>query len=272
MLSDHKHIEITDSNSKLSFTTTGGDNWKVWDRYISYDNEQLYHIGNVCGTCAFFFRQVKTDLTGSYTVDSVREILNSGINRLDDSLLQSLAAIIPNGAYECILLEIQPYQTCFNGKGDYFKEDQAPLWYYGGDDDTVGTGMSYYRGTDRVISKQEKLFEFFIPLYQPSSLNEERIKYYREQIRKGRKPTAIALSVIDAKESMIFDEEPADGIICHWGFANYLLDGHHKIQAAAREHQPITLISFISKDASFRIVDDLVNFYKKSNNENDDTR
>lgn len=31
MLSNH--IEIKESNSKLSFTTTGGSNWEVWDRY-----------------------------------------------------------------------------------------------------------------------------------------------------------------------------------------------------------------------------------------------
>lgn len=272
MLLDHTHIKIKDSNSKLSFTTTGGSSWKVWNRYISYDNEQLFHIGNVCGTCAFFFSQVKTDLTGSYTVDGIRERLNHGIKKLDDNLMQRLTTIIPAGEYECMLLEIHPYQTCFNGKGDYFQEEQTPLWYYANDDETTGTGMVYYRGTDQIISKQEKLFEFFIPLYQPSSLDEKRIKYYQERIRQGITPTAIALSVIDVKESMIYDEEPADKIICHWAFANYLLDGHHKIQATAREQKALTLISFISKDASFRVVDKLVDIYKKNCNESDNIR
>ncbi|MFV0328588.1 MAG: hypothetical protein ACK5KL_02005 [Dysgonomonas sp.] len=56
---------------------------------------------------------------------------------------------------------------------------------------------------------------------------------------------------------------PKDGIVSHWGFANYLLDGHHKIEAAALEGLPVKLISFISKDASFRVVDKLTEFYKK---------
>ncbi|WP_165024303.1 hypothetical protein [Dysgonomonas sp. ZJ279] len=262
MLLDHKSLKVQESNSKLSFTTTVGANWEVWDRYISYNNKHLFHIGNVCGTCQFFFSQLKTDLTASYTIEEVRDSLNSGLNKLDENLLQYLKDILPVGDYECLLLKIYPHQTCFNGKGDYFAEDQALLWNYG-EEKSEQIGMTYYRGMDKIILDKEKLFEFFIPLYQPQSLNEDRVLFYQNQIKKGIQPTAISLSVVDTKESMIFDEESEDGVICHWGFANYLLDGHHKIQAAAREQKTITLISFISKDASFKVVNQLVDFYKQ---------
>ncbi|MGM5629859.1 hypothetical protein O2K51_03070 [Apibacter raozihei] len=263
MLLDHIYLKITKSDSKLSFTTTGGGDWEVWDRFISYDNEPLFHIGNICGTCAFFFTQIKTDLAGSYTADSVRNNLANGIETISDDISKQLSAIIPEGEYECLLLEIQPYQTCYNGKRDYFKEEQNPLWDY--EDETDETGGIYYRGTDSVISEHEKLFEFFIPLYPPSSLEENRVRFYQEQIREGKQPTALALAVVDAKECMTYMEIPEDGIVSHWTYANYLLDGHHKIQAASREKKSITLLSFISKDASFKVVDTLVELYKKNN-------
>lgn len=232
----------------------------------------MFHIGNVCGTCAFFFHQLKYDIKGSYTVDGLRENLNNGITSLNDDLLHTLSNLLPVekledkvcGEYEVLLLEINPYITRFNGKGDYFTEEQSKLWNYGDDEEDTDAkeGSVYYRGMDERLSEKSKLFEFFIPLYQPEQLNKERVEYYRQQIREGAKPTAIALSVIDAKESMIYDEEPEDQIVEHWSFANYILDGHHKIYASALERKPITLISFITKDFSWQVIDQLIEHYK----------
>lgn len=269
MLLDNKRLKLDRSGSRLGFTTTGGDNWKVWDRFITLDGEQLFHIGNICGTCAFFFRQLKNDIQGSYTVEELKDNLNRGVNSLDDDILNLLSELLPVtesdgeicGEYEALLLEVNPYITRFNDKGDYFKEDQSQLWNYGDEENTI-IGQAYYRGTDSIITEREKLFEFYIPLYQPEQLNKERVKYYREQIRQGMKPTTIALSVVDAKESMIYDEEPEDGIIGHWSYANYILDGHHKMYAAALENKPITLISFITRNFSWQVTDQLLDHYK----------
>lgn len=263
MLIDKKDIDVVESASELSFTTTGGSSWTVWDRFISYGGEQLFHIGNICGTCAFFFSQLKNDLKSGIRVDPVRDILNKGLQSLDDHTTGQLKTILPDGKYQIFLMEIMPYLAKFNTKGDYFKEDQSALWGYVEDEIEDKTGIPYYRGTDIKIGDTEKLFEFFIPLYQLEFLNEERIEYYRNQIRSGAKPTAVALSVVDVKESMIYDEQPEDKIICHWSFANYLLDGHHKIAAAALERKPITLVSFIAKDHSWLVTDRLTEIYSQ---------
>ncbi len=265
MLKDHKSIKIEDSQSKLSFTTTGGVNWDVWDIFISYNNEQLFHIGNICGTCAFFYRQLKTDIKTSITAETVRDQLNTGLHLLEKDIIDNLSPLFPTGEYEVFLFEINPYQTRHNTKRDYFTEEQEILWNYGDEDSEKAKkpGMAYYRGNDGQISETGKLFELFIPLYQPEDLNEEKIRYYQEEIRAGKKPTALSLSLIDIKESMIYEEEPEDGIVCHWYLANYLLDGHHKIEAASREGKPITLISFIAKDRSYKVMDKIVNYYNK---------
>ena len=272
MLLENQTIKLEKSESRLGFTTTGGDSWKVWDRFITLDGDQLFHIGNVCGTCAFFFRQLKDDIKKSYTVDELREKLNKGINVFDDNLLDNLSELLPvtesedkiYGEYEALLLEINPYLTRFNDAGDYFKEEQSKLWSYRDDIDPVE--KAYYRGTDFRISEKAKLFEFFIPLYQPEQLNQERVEYYRQQIRQGMKPTAIALSVIDDKEAVCYDEDPEDGIVEHWSFANYILDGHHKMYAAALEHKPIILISFVTRDFSWQVVDQLIEHYNSKKN------
>lgn len=273
MLLENERLKLEKSNSRLGFTTTGGGAWKVWDRFITLDGEQLFHIGNICGTCAFFFHQLKYDIKSSYTVDRLKDCLNDGVTSLDNSLLDGLSELLPvtesegniYGEYEALLLEITPYITHFNDVGDYFKEDQSKLWYYGEEDLEDKIGQAYYRGEDTDISERSKLFEFFIPLYQPEQLNVDRVDYYRQQIRHGLKPTAIALSVIDTKESMMYDEEPEDGITEHWSFASYMLDGHHKMYAAALEHKPITLISFITRDFSWQIVDKLIEHYNGRN-------
>ena len=260
MLLDRKNIKIENTNSKLSFGTTGGGAWKVWDRFLLYDNEQLFHIGNICGTCAFFFRQIKTDMTTSYTIENIRAEMNSGINKLNDELIKELSTLMPVGEYEILLLEIRPFMTRFNGDGDYFVEEQSKLW--DSMSESEDKGAFYYRGTDSRINETEKLYEFFIPLYQPNCFDESRIEYYQKLIRNGEKPTALALGVVDSKEC-VYCDLPEDGIVCHWSFANYLLDGHHKIQAAAREKKPITLISFIAKDYTWQVIDELIKKYEQ---------
>ena len=51
-------LKIEKSDSIISFQTTGGGTWEVWDRYLTIDGEKAYHIGNVCGTCSFFFERL----------------------------------------------------------------------------------------------------------------------------------------------------------------------------------------------------------------------
>ena len=41
-------------------------------------------------------------------------------------------------------------------------------------------------------------------------------------------------------------KSPADHGTDHWCLAHYLLDGHHKIAAAARRQQPVTLVAFVA--------------------------
>ncbi len=260
---EHKHIEIKGSNSKLGFATTGGSTWPVWDRFLTYNGEHLFHIGNVCGTCNFFFNKKEINLNRSFDTNEIRELLNNGIAKLED--IDVLKSIFPNGEYVVIKTEIRPVLTFPNDKNDYFITDLFESWIdeNGGESET---NQEYYRGLSKKIKESEKLFEFFIPTYKTSDLNESRITEYMDLIQVGLKPTVLALGILDVKNSMRFPEidgeEIDPEIDTHWCFANYLIDGHHKIMAANRLGKSITLISFISKEQSWKLIDELIDTYE----------
>jgi hypothetical protein len=89
--------------------------------------------------------------------------------------------------------------------------------------------------------QEARLFDFVVPMFPETWLNDDRMEFYSGQLQRGVEPTAVALSVLDVKG-------PADEGADHWCMAHYLLDGHHKVAAAARSGRPITLVSFIAVD------------------------
>jgi hypothetical protein len=58
ILLDRSEVTVVDSTSPISFQTEGGNGWAAWDRYITIDGKRAFHIGNVCGTCSFFFERM----------------------------------------------------------------------------------------------------------------------------------------------------------------------------------------------------------------------
>ena len=254
-------LKISGSTSQLSFTTTGGGWWKVWDRFISLDGEQLFHIGNVCGTCEFFFRRVIERFVPSLEIASIRTALENGIQSLDLTA-KTFAELLPDGNYIAALFVAEPHLVGTGKAEDYFSTDQRQAWR--GDGSAPASG--YYRGESRPIRNREKMFEFVIPLYDVAKLNPERVEHYRRIISHGGLPTAVSIGVLDVKESMSWPEQDGKEIEPdfrgHWCFANYLLDGHHKMAAASESEMPLTLLAFISIDHSWKLVDDLVRFYE----------
>ena len=264
-LIESKPLTITASQSKLAFTTTGGGNWEVWDRFISLGGEPIFHIGNICGTCEFFFCRVAESTIASIEIDCVKSDLESGIVNIGPTAT-TLSEIIPNGKYVLALFEIEPHQVGTDTTPDYFSHEQRLAW---ADDDNDGSPVTgYYRGNSIAMANQQMLFEFFVPLYDSSLLNQERVEHYKSLLKSGMRPTAVSLSVLDVKAPMVFPEDEDGNEIepefrTHWCFANYLLDGHHKVFAAHTLGLPITMLSFISIDHSWQLVDELITHYKQ---------
>ncbi|MBE9002065.1 hypothetical protein IQ274_28640 [Nostoc sp. LEGE 12447] len=72
--------------------------------------------------------------------------------------------------------------------------------------------------------------------------------HYQDEIAHGGQPTAFAVSVLDVKQPAVWEDNPE--ITEHWCLAHYLLDGHHKIYAAAQTNKPLNLVSFLAVDES----------------------
>jgi hypothetical protein len=256
-------IELSDasvinSTSVVDFATTGGGSWPEWDRYLTVNGQKAYHLGNICGTCSFLFERM-TGANAGIEVGELTGLLAEGIPSLSPGLVDTLAQLMPNSEYRVALLQATPQLIHLNGPLDYFAVDQVEN--EGGVDPFLGAPhdpkVPYYRIKDRSAVEvptedrsQSLAYDFVVPMFPETLLEEERVSHYEGLIRSGHVPTAVALSLLDVKG-------PAMTGTDHWCMAHYLLDGHHKIAAAARAEQDITLIAFIAINHGISSADQL---------------
>jgi hypothetical protein len=236
---DKLRYKNTDSESIITFETTGGGDWKVWDRFISLKGKKAYHIGNICGTCSFFFER----LEGANTNVSPKQVsseLRTGIKNINNDFITAISKIIPDGDYEVCLLEVNPKLIEIGSSSDYFANEQIEYWGMNG---FWGLPhypkVKYYRGNDQRLSDTGLLYEFIIPMTPQNWLEDGTVKEYQELLKKKSKPTALAISILDVKT--FYDSNES-----HWCLAHYLLDGHHKVYASSLESEPITILSFLA--------------------------
>ncbi|WP_156390773.1 hypothetical protein [Caulobacter sp. Root487D2Y] len=240
-------LEVSSSNSIVAFQRVGGGAWAEWDRYLTIDGKSAYNLGNICGTCAFLFERMD-GANRAVSVESLVENLSKGVNDLDDALIKTLAELMPVSRYEVCLFSFTPQLVTPGSSGDYFAVEQVEN--QGGVDGFWGLPhhpkVPYYRPVERLEGEipsgdGAKIFDFLIPMFPETWLNDGRVEHYLSVLESDRQPTAVAISVLDVKG-------PADGGADHWCMAHYILDGHHKIAAAARAGKPVSLIAFIAVD------------------------
>lgn len=106
----------------------------------------------------------------------------------------------------------------------------------------------YYRLSTQSLPAQRSLFEFLVPTFPHSWLDAERVAEYEASFRRGEKPTAIALSVLDIKGPAEWEADKE--IVEHVCLAHYLVDGHHKVYAAAKANCTMMLVSFLAIEQS----------------------
>ena len=80
----------------------------------------------------------------------------------------------------------------------------------------------------------------------PNWLNTETVQTHRAALAEGSSATAVALSVLDVNQPANWEGNPP--VNEHWCLAHYLLDGHHKLFAAAEAGLPVRLLAFVAHD------------------------
>lgn len=211
-------------------------------RYLRLHDHPLYELSPTCETCPPLFRQL-AEVQSPERLSSAefKERLAIGLGALDEDILRVMSGVLPPGEYLPLLLRLWPTRVLPGEAGDYFADERAASFELDGIDDQPSG--PYYRGTSRQWSDHVQLFEFILPLASSASLNPARVIHYQALIHDGLAPTALALSILDGSVGEISDHQVAP---LHWSLGHFLLDGHHKIRAAAELGGPLNLLCVLS--------------------------
>ena len=106
------------------------------------------------------------------------------------------------------------------------------------------------------MSAEAHLYEFVVPMVPPSWNDRGQVRRYLDLLSGGLTPTAAALSTLDVCQPA--DSRGSADYYAHWGLTHFLLDGHHKMEAAAVAGARVTLLALISIDGSLATRDDVM--------------
>jgi hypothetical protein len=224
-------------------------------RLLVVDGEPAFELSFWCGTCPFLFRRLET-ARQTLSLDSVQERLSGATTDPDDTaVIDAFGALLPEGQYVPLLLRVEPRLITPGQEGDYFSNEQVDTW---GLDQFWGLPeyphTPYYRTFETAVDTSAHLYEFVVPMVPPTWNGRDRVGDYVELMGRGGVPTAVAVSTLDVCE-------PAAGMPAdhyrHWGLTHFLLDGHHKMEAAATAGRPARLLSLLALGESLADSQDL---------------
>lgn len=223
-------------------------------RFLRRDDEDAFKLSFWCGTCQFLFKR----LEGSNQTLSLPEIqttLNTGLEHIDESVLEAFSQVLEPGTYLPMLLQIQPRLIAPGGSGDYFSEEQVSTWgvnnFWGLPEHPQ---VPYYRSWQTAVNDDAHMYEFIVPMV-PTTYNDQNIVAAQAQrLHASAQPTAVAVSTLDICAPATFN---STDYYRHWGLTHFLLDGHHKLQAAAETGHPLQLLSLLALDKSLATKDEL---------------
>lgn len=113
-------------------------------------------------------------------------------------------------------------------------------------------GTPYYRTFETSVDRDSHLDEFIVPMVPPQWNDEARVAEYAADT--SAPGTAVAYTLLDVLEPAT--GEPEDRYR-HWTLTHFLLDGHHKVEAAVRAQRAIRVLALIDEQASIASSDDV---------------
>ena len=213
-------------------------------RHLIVDGVPAFELSFPCGTCAMLFRRLDA-AARALAEAALHDHLDEHVPAIDDPSLRDLVStVLPAGTYLPLLLSVEPVLVAPGGDLDYFSHEQV---VHRGIDPNLGApedpATEYYRGSTRTTGAHETLFEFLVPMLPPSRNDRARVDAYETAFRAGGAATVLTVSVVDRTQ-------PSDSADAHTGLVHVVLDGHHKLEAAARLGVAVTVLAFVSVEAS----------------------
>lgn len=217
-------------------------------RVLALEEKPAFELSFWCGTCQFLFKRLE-GANQTLSLDALEERLAIGLDGLDDEVITKFGALLPVGDFLPLLLLVEPRLTSPSMPGDYFAEEQVSTW---GVDPFWGLpeypSTPYYRTFETPVDHDAHLFEFIVPMVPPSWNNAEKVAGHADRLEASSRPTCVAVSILDVCQPATRPQR--SDYYAHWGLTHFLLDGHHKVQAAAQIREPVRLLSLLSLDAS----------------------
>eukprot|EP01122_Echinamoeba_exundans_P007143 TRINITY_DN2131_c0_g1_i1.p1 TRINITY_DN2131_c0_g1~~TRINITY_DN2131_c0_g1_i1.p1 ORF type:complete len:542 (-),score=64.06 TRINITY_DN2131_c0_g1_i1:2049-3674(-) len=104
------------------------------------------------------------------------------------------------------------------------------------------------------------VYHILLPLQDPERVgfNEDRIRFYQEEMRQGSLPTVLALSCVHNKYRLADSDDASFPFRSQVVLVHLIVDGHHKLEAARRLNWPVGILS-ICDDARRSLCHQILN-------------
>ncbi len=228
-------------------------------RLLWLDNEAAFELANWCGSCPITFERL-SGANRTLSIADLKDRLADGLTGLDGEVLTAFSELIPLGSYLPMLLRIAPQLVYPLGGADYFAHEQIATW---GMDSFWGLPENprtpYFRTFETPIGKtplgyDAHLFEFVVPMVPPTWNDRARVDGYIKVLQSNSRPTAVAITTLDITQPAV---DSSSDYYQHWAMTHFVLDGHHKLEAAATSGQELQLLALVSVDASLATESDI---------------
>lgn len=253
LIADGSSRILGGSPSRLTFAEGLKPPGGAGRRLLCVDDKPAFELSWWCGTCPFLFQR----LDGANETMSITGLecrLADGVDGLEDTVIADFEPLLPEGEYLPMLLTVQPRLVYPSGPGDYFAAEQVATWgvsSFWGLPEYPHT--PYYRTYEAPVDSGAHLFEFIVPMVPPTWNDARKVAEHADRLRLSDRPTAVAVSTLDVCEPAT--STPGGDHYAHWCVTHFLLDGHHKTQAAATSQRPLRLLSLLSIGASLATVE-----------------
>lgn len=251
-----QRLGVPAAAAALRFTEGPRKSGAAWGaRLLAVSERPAFELGLWCGTCPFLFERQEGS-TETFSLDEFATRLADGVEEVDPDLITGYGTLLAHGDYLPVLLRVTPRLVYPCAADDYFSHEQVDTW---GVDGFWGLPENprtpYYRTFATAVAPDAHLYEFVVPMVPPTWNDRDRVQEYRRHMTAGTVPTAVAVSILDVVAPAVNND--ATDYYTHWCLTHFLLDGHHKFEAAAAEGVPVDILSLVPVDDGLSSRDDL---------------
>jgi len=216
-------------------------------RLMWLGQDAAFELSFWCGTCQLLFKRLE-GANETLSLPDVEQRLAGGLDRIDDVVVGQFAGLLSEDVYIPMLLEVRPELVTPGHSGDYFSEEQVATWglsSFWGLPEYPQT--SYYRTWQTAVDSSAHMFEFVVPMVPPTWNDRASVERSAARLATSSAPTAVAVTILDVCQPAM---DNGTDYFEHWGLTHFLLDGHHKMEAAAATGRPLRLLSLLATTAS----------------------